>query len=234
MESFTFSLVSFLPSLVFWALLALAAFRYAAVIVDSRQKQETSKRTLYTRLSSLVSIRALARTAVWFRIAYAAALTVLQYYIWSQAPLTRLLLGTPLKPESSVGIARDLPWLFDTRIGYFLFYSWGRFWLSAILSVGVALAFWWFLRALQRHNGGFFLPGETDIGLLTALLVGWPNVVVFLPLVFLGVVVVSLARLIVFRERLTTLGWPLLAAAAATLIWGSRLVEFLRLTVLRV
>lgn len=223
MVSSFFSPLSFLPYAVFWALLTLAAFRYARLGQDGLSRPFSF---------FLFPFSSLAKSALWFRILYAVLLTAAQYYIWAQDPFARSFLSMPARAPG--GVVTRMPWLFDTTFGYFLFYSWGRFWLGAVLSIGAALLFWSFLRVLRRKNQRFFIEGEPELGFLAALTVGWPNFVVFVPLLFIAVVGVSLVRLAVFREAYTTLGWPFLAAAAATLLWGPRLVDLFHLAALRV
>lgn len=106
--------------------------------------------------------------------------------------------------------------------------------MNVLLSIVVAFAFYAFLKALKKHNDRFFHEGETELGLLLALIVGWPNFVVFVPLVFLAVVLVSIFRGIYMKEMYTTLGTPMLLAALITMIFGSYLIGAFGLTVLKI
>lgn len=220
---------SFLASVLQYGMTALAWL--ALIAATLRYARERG--VLYLPWIAGLRIRTLAWSFLIARCVYAAALTGLQYWLWSEDALTRRLLEMPAGATAS-GITKLFPSIFEASWGYFLFYSWGRFWLHALLSVGAALAFWWFLRALARHKERLFIAGETDIGLLTALVVGWPASVVLIPLLFVGVVVVSTLRFVLWRERYTTLGWPLLSAAAVTMWWEPTLVTIAGLAVLRV
>lgn len=204
-----------------WLMLALAALRYAFECGHLRMPW-----------IGVFRIRTLAWLSLAAHLIYAAALTGLQYWLWSEDALARILLEMPANGAIS-GVTKIFPSIFNTSWGYFLFYSWGRFWLHALLSVVAALVFWWFLRMLARYQERFFVVGETDIGLLAALVVGWPHSIILVPLVFVGVVLVSALRFVVWKERYTTLGWPLLCGAAATLCWGPSLITLLGLAVLR-
>lgn len=178
-------------------------------------------------------LRFLAGLVVAFRLMFATLLSVFQYVAWSANPVTSVLLETPLNEGVPLpGPVKDV--LSSTPLGYFIFYSFGRFWLNPIITIGVALLFWWILKLLQKYRQRFFNEGEVTLGLLTCLIVGWPNVVVFVPLTMLMMAALSIVRLLVFKKRLTTIGWPLLLAAAVTLVWGGRLVGVLGLGVLRV
>lgn len=190
---------------------------------------------LLPKLRSAVSITILVRITVAFRVGFALFLTYGQYYAWSQNAFTKTLLHIPMNPvEMPFWIVRLFPWVFNTDIGYLLFYSWGRFWLDTILVVGVAALFFWFLRALERRNGRLFEAGEPELGFLMALLVGWPGVIAFIPLIFVSVVIVSVFRRLVMKQELTTLGWPFLVAALVTFVLGNTLLEVCGLIVLAV
>lgn len=147
------------------------------------------------------------------RILYAAFLTAAQYYAWLHGALTKLLLDSPR---------------------YFWFYAYGRFWLNAFIAIGVAFAFYLFLKFLKKYQERFFEEGETELGFLAALIVGWPNFVILVPLVFVSVVLISIFRGIFLKEAYTTLGWPFLLATLLTLIWGSWLIPIFRLGVLKI
>lgn len=150
---------------------------------------------------------------IGFRILYAALLTISQYYVWTQNQFTKILVDTP---------------------GYFSFYSYGRFWLSAIVSIAAGFLFYLVLLSLKKHNERFFDIGEVELGFLGALIVGWPDFVIFVPLIFISVVLISIFRGVFLKETYTTLGWPILAAVLVALIWGSELIVSAGLEVLRI
>jgi hypothetical protein len=141
---------------------------------------------------------------VW-RFFYAGTLNVLQYFVF-------------LPPF------RELK--------YFIGYSWMHFWFNFVLSVGVALVFYLFLKFLKKRNERFFEEGETEIGFLCALIAGWPNIVIFLPLVFILVVLESIFSNFFLKESFTTLGFAVILAAIIAFIWGGKIIAVLGLGVL--
>ena len=169
--------------------------------------------------------------AVIFSLAYAALLTLAQYRVWAGSEFSRPFINSPVAevvplPE----ILRQ--YVFSSKLGYFLFYSFGRFWLGPLISLLAAAAFYIFLRSLKKYQERFFEDGETELGFLAALIAGWPAFIVFLLLVFPGVVLVAIYRRLFTGEMYTTLGWPLVLAALASLLWGKSLIIALGLRVL--
>lgn len=163
--------------------------------------------------SRVISYKLLVISSVAFHLFYAAFLTLGQYYVWSQSEFTKLLLDSP---------------------GYFFFYSWGRFWINALLAIVLPFIFYLFLRLLKKYQERFFEQGETELGLLSALIVGWPNFVIFVPLVFVLVIIVSIFRRLFLKEFYTTLGIPFLIAALVLLLLGDVLITLFHLGVLRI
>ena len=180
----------------------------------------------FSRHKKVISYKLLVISVIGFRFFYALLLTIGQYYVWSKNGLTQLLLNAPLDKSIT-----DFSFL---NFGYFLFYSYGRFWLNVFIAVAVAFVFYSFLKFLKKYQERFFEEGETELGFLAALIVGWPNFVVFLPLVFVSVVLISLFRRLILKEIYTTLGWPFVLATLITLIWGNKLIQILNLGVLRI
>ncbi|MBI4692153.1 MAG: hypothetical protein HY773_01785 [Candidatus Terrybacteria bacterium] len=153
---------------------------------------------------------------ICFRFFYAGILTWLQYYVWSHNEFSRLLLP-PHQP-----------------IKYFLQYSWTHFWFNAVLSVGAAFLFWLLLRMLKKYQESFFEQGEPEIGFLCSLIVGWPNFIIFAPLAFILMILISLFQTIFLKKFHTAFSISFLLAALAVLFFGSRLVDILGLGVLRI
>ncbi len=172
------------------------------------REQEGKRKHLFIGLVFLL-------LALW--VLNAGLLTWGQSYVWSQDALSRSLLTTSLPKNIPVPLIEALPGVFQVPSGYFVFYSLQHFWFPLLLSAFLAFLFFLFLKMLQRYNERFFEAGETELGFLLALAVGWPKFVVFLPLALLFVVLVSVIRGIVTKERYTTLGIPLLIAAIVTL-----------------
>lgn len=199
----TFNFIAiWLPRIFFGAVFILASLAYWRIRKGSEAKNFT--------------LRALVIASVIFKFFYAALLTVFQYFIWKADPFSHLLLSDSLS-ELPKQVTGGLP-IFSGQFGYFIYYSLGHFWLDAVWSVILALVFWFILKGLQKYQSRFFYPGETEIGLITALVVGWPNLLLFVPLVFLSVVLVALYRLFFLKESYTTIGWPLLLAVILAFI----------------
>lgn len=175
---------------------------------------------------------ALAAAAAAGRLLYAALASAGQYSLWAGNEFTKAFVAFPADARSLPAFLRLIPDAAENPLGYFLVYSWGRFWLNPLLAILVALAFYWFLKALERKQTRFFEEGETELGLLAALLAGWPGFVIFVPLAFSFVLLLSLVRRAVLKEAYTTLGIPLLLSLGATLLWGDALLRLFRLGVL--
>ncbi len=215
-------IISWLPVIFFGLLLLLGFSSYVA-----RGSEETG------------SLRKNSKKMIWaavaFYIIYPILLTMGQYYAWLMGgSFSKILLNSPLDEKVPIPqFIKELP-LLQSHLGYFVFYSFGRFWINSILAVGAAFLFYLFLKFLQKRKDRFFEEGELELGFLCALVVGWPKFVIFVPLIFLLVVVISLVRLFIWKERYTALGYPFIAAALASLIFGAGLVSLLNLSVLNI
>lgn len=176
------------------------------------------------------------RNIIWlmigFRFFLAAAKSALQYLAWDQNQLSRLLLHLPLSRDIPGWLA-SLPIFTEFSSGYFAFYVWNHFWSEALLSIAAAWVIYKFFKLLHRFNPRFFCDQEAELGWLMLLVVGWPQAVLFLPLVMLLTLVFSVARWVYGREALTTLGWPLIASAAALFLFGDQLAYW-RLLVFKI
>lgn len=153
---------------------------------------------------------------IFFYVFYASIETIAQYYVWSHDSFSKLFLPP----------YQDL--------SYFVFYSFGRFWLNVILTVGLGFVFYILLKRLSRYREGLFKDDERELGFSAALLAGWPGVVVFVPLVFIITIILSTIRSLIFKLKTTTLGFALLLSPLIILIWGGELITFLHLSVLKV
>lgn len=183
--------LSFLPIIVFSAIALGTIIRY----INSDGELSYS----------LPSYRTLARSMILFYILYACILTVGQYYVWSQDP-TQTFLNSPIDSSLPIPIVSSIPWFQTNPLGYFVLYSFIRFWIQPLLSIAMAYAFLYFLKILVKYRARFFEEGDVILGFLTALIVGWPAIIVFLIVTFLSVLIISVIRLVRYNEQFTTLG----------------------------
>jgi hypothetical protein len=218
---FTTSFLEWLPKIFFGIILILAAIHY----VRQSRGLPTSTKIAYKKLIIYTLL---------FYAAFGILLTYGQYWIWDQTEFTRIFLSSPLEREALEPIFKSFFWMFDHKLGYFMNYVLGRFWLELFISVGLAYFFYALLRLVRRHREEFFLEGETELGLLAALTAMWPNFVIFLPAVFLLVILFSIFRQVWYKESFTTLGYPFLVAGFITLLLGDFLIKILNLTFLKV
>ncbi len=179
-------------------------------------------------------VKVLLGVTLGFRLLYALSATIAQYLVWAGDPKTRIFLesgierGSPIAP--SLG---KFPFLFG-KLGYFLFYSYGRFWLNVVLVFLCVFAFLWFLKLLRKWRERFFENGEIEFGALSAALVGWPAFALFLPIAFLSVIFVSVFRLVFMKKKFTTLAAPFVLAVLVLLLYGGKLLQLTGLSVLKI
>ena len=160
--------------------------------------------------------------------------TFLQYYVWEKNPFTKILLTQPLSEkvpnEIIPGFIRKI--LFDNPHGAFLYYAWGHFFLNVFLSVFSAIVFYFLLVLLRKYRERFFGDGEVALGTLMGLIVGWPNIVLFVPAALILTVLFSIVRRIVWGKNYTTLGWSFLVSGFVILVFGKFLSDLFHLRVL--
>ena len=168
------------------------------------------------------------------RLLYGLVRVIGQYYIWSQSDLAKLFLTAKLPAWFFDGWPGKVFFFLNNPRGYFFYYSFNHFFLNTFITVIMALIWYGFLRLLKRHQERFFEEGEVQLGFLLALIVGWPGFVLFIPLLFISVVVLSLIRAAVFRLPYTTLGYPFLLAVLVIILFGEKLIALFGLDVLRI
>ncbi len=176
----------------------------------------------------------LSAVMVGARVVEAGLKTASQYWLWSNNPATQVFLYSPVDRSVPIQFLGNWFGLFTHSWGYFVWYAFGRFWLNALLSIAMAYLLYGFLKLLQHHKARFFDTGEVELGLLMALIVGWPGFIVFVPLVFVLVVVISLIRGLVYKEAYTTLGLPFIIASATIIFLGDAIIKLFHLGVLKV
>lgn len=203
-----------------WIIFVLAIFFYA------KQRQGTGE-----RLAKCIQLLVFA--VFGGRVLDAAIKTVGQYYLWSKSGhLTQTLI--------SAGLDNNLPsvfnkiFIFQGSGGYFLFYSMTRFWFNVFASVSIALIFGIMLFALEKRAGRFFEYGETRLGILAAILIGWPNFLIFLPIFFGSTLLISAIRLLFFKIKYTTLGFPFVLACGITFGLSGVIGPLINLNVLNI
>ncbi|MEK7465428.1 MAG: hypothetical protein AAB631_01470 [Patescibacteria group bacterium] len=203
--------LEWVPSVVWVAVIFYAAFRYV-----TERGGEKPANNFFLRFS----YRQLALAVIVFHLVYAFFSTVGQYWVWRASAFTQSFLQFPLDSVVISPLADFFAGIFKSKLGYFLFYSWGHFWAFAFLSIAMAWVFRVYLRWLEKRNSRFFYEGEVQLGFLCALVVGWPKIILFIPVLFLSVLTVSLYKIFSSKESYTTLGYPFLLGVVLTaLLW---------------
>jgi hypothetical protein len=177
-------------------------------------------------------VRSLSIAVIALNFTYPAVLTGLQWYSWSESAVGRALLSLPLDPKVPLpALLQPARIFFEHAGGYFAFYAIDRFWLSFVLTC-ICAAIFQFVFVIVRRIGADTEPrSDNALPLLAVLIVGWPGVVVFVPLSLCFAVVHGVARAIQGRRE-TSFGPSLSLAAFVVAISGPFLVAILHLTVL--
>lgn len=166
-----------------------------------------------------LTVAALCTHVVW-----AALLSGVQYRVWQQDPLSRLLLTSPLDVALPVSdFFRHLFALNGPR-GYFLFYIWGRFWWPVVVSLMAfglyALVLW----TWKRWGAPSVSRVEIWLLLLMAGVLGWP----LMGLAWMSIVIGAFGSLVgraVFRQvKPPSLLLPTIVSGLWVLWFGMRVI----------
>lgn len=164
--------------------------------------------------------------AVLWRIAYAGYLTSAQYALWASHPFTKLFLTMPADGAPDAFISRFINAASGGQ-GYFWYYSFGRFWLPALLAVGFAF-FMYFILVIVRHIRPSALTGEDSrILLLAALLLPWPLGLAFYAFAFVAGILFAAAVALTRQKWKATMAPPAAFAFSLTLIFKDVLLRFI-------
>lgn len=151
---------------------------------------------------------------VGLSILFNSLLSILQYFVWHISPISRFLLP-PFTP-----------------INYFLGYIFFHFWLAGLLVFVLSLAFYFLLKLIKKYRDDVVSSEELFLILLSGLLVGWPNFIIFVPLFFLLALIYSSVNLLVFKREKNSLLQPLIFSLIIVFFTGSYLIKLLYLSAL--
>ncbi len=214
MESFIFKHVGLLPLIARYGLIVLAF----AVFFFSVKKERNYKYIIIG--------------GVLFWIIYPAILSVMQFFAWSLDPKTQILLVQPLASETP--IPAIFLKLLDHKYGYFAFFVYGRFFLHSFLLLLSAFVINFLCKAITRYRANILTSDERMMMVIAALSLSWPVVVLFLPMVFLFLVLHSMFQVFVFKQTYTRMLPALCFALIISLIFGHWLLPWANLQVLTV
>ncbi len=169
-----------------------------------------------------------------FYLFYALILSIGQYYVWSENPISKALIQEQVNIENTGIIGKFFNLIIPNSFNYYIYYVFMKFWFEYLLTIGFGFLFVYFLKFLKKHQERFFENGEIELGGLCAILSRWPKSIVFIILVFVSVVLVSIFRLLVFKDKYTTLGYPFILATFITFLIGAYILSITGLDVLKI
>jgi hypothetical protein len=158
----------------------------------------------------------LIKLTVGVTIFFDLFLTVLQYLTWHYSAFSRFLLP-PYQPLS-----------------YFWGYSFFNFWLADLLSLAITLLFFSVFKIIKKLKRDTGSGEELSLILLLSLVLGWPKMLIFIPLFLVLSFLYILINSVVFKKKNTSVAVPSLVSALIVFFFGFYLVNLLGLSVLTV
>lgn len=133
-----------------------------------------------------ISIWKFVFVALGLHIFYGLFISWGQYHVWATSvDFTRFFVNTPLPKE--VPMASIFEWsrpLFENNYGFYLFYIIGRFWTNIFISFLLSSFVFLIFKMWNSYRGGFSKNGP-ELFLVLMLIVGYPGILVLLPLGFI-------------------------------------------------
>ena len=204
-------------SLVVWTLIAVVlALRYFNISIFAR-----------------VSYKYLTLFVIVLRIVYDSLLSYGQYITWQSNPFTKIFLSTPLTKD--VPLLFGTEWLrpyLDHKLGYFFFYVYQHFFLASIITFVTVLVIAGLLKLWAYYKPTDFKNGDIVVIALTFLIVGYPGIVILLPLGFLILILLQIVTKFFFKDKIVYLPMAFLLAVPVVLFFSAEILKFFNLYVL--
>lgn len=188
------------------------------------------------KIASWFSYQSVALMVIAARFTYAVFTTIMQYYTWSLNAFSQVFLNVPV--DSSLPFGSEVNWFsqffFHRQLGYFMYYCLGRIWYEAGLSIVVAILFLVFLRiVLDKYRSSSWFAETYWCGFASSLIVGWPAVIIFVPLGFFVAILHGLSLRFVFKKSSDgNLVSAFIIALTLTVFAGQWLINWFGLKVL--
>ena len=168
--------------------------------------------------------------AVAIHLLYGIFATWGQYVVWGKSEFTKVFLASPLTGEVAFPAYLDfLRPLFDGSNGYFAFYSFQHFFLSAIALFIIVGLFLLFLLARSRTHPVNFREGDIMLIVLAMLISGWPGVIVLLPIGLVSAILLSIGARVFYGIERIPLPPAFLLAAPVAIIYAVPILTALNL-----
>ncbi len=211
--------------LVIWvAFLAFIAFRFFCGAWASSQNKFLSKVSLWVKD---ISFKKLIVITFGLNIFYGLFVSWGQYYVWanSSSDFLRALVNLPLPKETPMQYFEWIRPLFENHLGYFLYYSFGRFWLYILISFLISGALYYLFKLWESHYGNFTENGP-ELLLVLMLISGWPSILILIPLGFIFSILLS-AVSYAMGKKVIKIEPAFIIATFITLIFGRIILGFL-------
>jgi len=200
---FIISNIGFYPFLFYFLLLIVGFYFYFKIDFKINLAFEEKEKNKEKLLFKLIII------AVIFKFLYSKILTVAQYFIWKSSNFSRFFLEQGLVDKNSI-----FSLLLRKKGGYFIYYSFTRFWLNFFVSLLLAFLFYLFLKFLRKINSRFLSKSDLLLAYLTAFSSGWPGFILFLILFLFIFLILGIFNNFLRKEKVyTTLDLPFWIAA---------------------
>lgn len=162
-----------------------------------------------------------------------AFFTGAQWYVWhvSRPEFLALPLAADLK---LLGWLDIFSFLKGVSGGYFIFYSFGRFWLGALIALAAATLWWLVLRLLAKRRPEVMRPEELSLAWITAAIAGWPGFILYVPMSLAFAVVGTLYLMARKMDSRLPIGWPMIIASVLVAVAGTFLIGLLGLSVYKI
>lgn len=156
--------------------------------------------------------------------------TWLQYAVWGKSEITKGFLSSSLSPEVPFpSYLEFLRPLFDSIHGYFIFYSFQKFFLSTVALLIVTGLFCAFLVARARYRSFNFREGDIMLIVLAMLISGWPGVIVLLPIGLIFSILFSIVARVAYDIERIPLSPAFLFASPFALLFATPILSALHL-----
>jgi hypothetical protein len=170
LNDFFLKIIQYLPIFIGGATIAYGYFKSRSVsILNDYELKE--KKIVYL----------LKKLIIWFiafKTLYILFLTAGQFFIWKSDSFTSYFLKFGV-PKIKGTALQYLPSFFEKELGYFLYYTFFRFWLEFIIALFLSYCFYLCLNFLMKYNERFLSKSDSMLGFLGGIVSGWPGFTVY-------------------------------------------------------